>query len=178
MYGKFTSFTFAIDNDTGIPHDILSASIEYTPPASGTAETPSAPEQALSTDSLTGTVSCGQLLGEASKSRVPSPTNNWETSQEIAWIVKYTKARTDLNSLVGPWGTKINLTDDNFVAVARASVLPCDPQVDASKPPTFIANVQLVDKILGQSKWNELTTFLGKAESGPFNASTFTYQNF
>jgi hypothetical protein len=72
--------------------------------------------------------------------------------RKIAWIVKYTKARADLNSLVGRWGTKINLTDDNFVAIVRASVLPCDPQIEWSQPGTFPTNVQLVDKILGQGK--------------------------
>jgi hypothetical protein len=167
QYGSFNSFRLAIDNHTGIPHDILSASIKYTPPA-----------QANSEDPLAGSVPCSQLIGDPSKSQVPGPGNNWAASQEISWIVNYTKSRTDLNSLVAPWGGPVPLSPDNFVAIARASVLPCDPQVDASKPATFPANVRLVDQVLGQSKWNDLTTFLGKDETGPFVASTFSYQNF
>jgi hypothetical protein len=177
--GSFSTYTLIVGNSSSVPHDVLSAAIQYRPPEINSSFGQAAAAGPQSPDPFDGTPPCTDVITDMKTSRPPSANDGWDASKEIAYITKYTSGRTDLNSLVAPWGSPIKLTDDNLVAVARAALLPCDPVIDLTKPKNNPANVQTVMGILSQSKWDELTTFVGKFEPpAPFEASTFTYQNF
>src|SRR5262249_29191740 len=144
--------------------------------ASSAASSESAP---WSNDPFDGTPLCDNVISDKGPSK-PTPRRGSAPSKEISYIVKYTQERNDLTKeLIAPWGSKITLSPDNLVAIARASVLPCEPSINLSLRKDNPANVQTVMKVLPEAKWNELTTFVAKFEPpAPFDASTFSYLNF
>ncbi len=103
------------------------------------------------------------------------PCTTYEAS--IRAVSDRIETRADLAAVRGRWNNA-PLSAFDKEAMKRAYVLRCQPNVDLALPAASPANVQLIESVFPEAKWNELTTLLGDGEAGPIDATSFTYLNF
>jgi len=88
----------------------------------------------------------------------PLPTCTADQIKDpVGWLSTYTAGRDDLKKTQIAWqGVPLTSKADSITAIARATMLPCDPNVDPSNITAAPANVQLVASLIGPDDWKTL----------------------
>lgn len=174
--------TLWVENATGVPHHRLSEGIKFETRQLPLASTPkgvslvqdavaaTGASSVVNTDIENPTWPTGDCKNEYLQARLDGLAPNLTFSNWKEFVVAYTKARNDLQAY--------NLTQDEFLAVARAYLLPCNPVVTDGSP-DMPANVALIKTILTKALWDGLTTQMVVNETlTAAQQATFTYDNF